>query len=463
MPNINDLRSKYPEYNDLSDEQLLQGLHKKYYSDMSIDKFKGKISLGGAQMETSTEGRSLRQPVIPQINDNFKRSDTHDVPKRGVLGRFANAATEGFNKGFGKKPVFDEVQTEYFPPSYAPAVTNAYNHIANTLIDSGEGVLRGIGGLVRAGTHTIAQAAQEMGMSEGEAGRLERDLVGMVDTAAIMGGAPNVLNSSAAYKAGAPASQALMKTSKRAVELPGKVVPNAIKETVKRPFQADDTVAADILNKTLERAGKTPDDIVRELDKGQGATKFGPNSKSVLPESLADLGGEATQSLLEQTIIAPGKARSIVKERINNKQRGSTDPFSADLLSSKIGDIQAQSGQRERLLDNLARSLEIKSSGTALKTENQIQAELKQLAVPLYKKAFRNADEFDVSRAVMHARLEMQDMAGGIRNSMNKAINLFDRSIIKNTDNLPVSKKLKRFDQDKVRLLDHLLFLEITF
>lgn len=127
------------------------------------------------------------EPQIPLPKDmEHPEAMEKKAQESNRLSRFVDAATKGFSKGFGKKPVFDEKPTEYFPPSYAPAVTNAYNHIANTLIDSGEGVLRSIGGLIRAGTHTIAQAAQEMGMSEGDASRLERDLMGMIDTAGIM-------------------------------------------------------------------------------------------------------------------------------------------------------------------------------------------------------------------------------------------------------------------------------------
>lgn len=42
---IQQVREKYPEYKDLSDDQLAQGLHKKYYSDMPYDQFSNKIGL----------------------------------------------------------------------------------------------------------------------------------------------------------------------------------------------------------------------------------------------------------------------------------------------------------------------------------------------------------------------------------------------------------------------------------
>lgn len=42
---IKDIRQKYPQYNDLSDQQLGDLLHKKYYSDMPKEEFNKKIGL----------------------------------------------------------------------------------------------------------------------------------------------------------------------------------------------------------------------------------------------------------------------------------------------------------------------------------------------------------------------------------------------------------------------------------
>lgn len=51
--NFEDVRKKFPQYNDLSDEQLAQGLHKKYYADLPFDKFSEKIGYKKAQPDTS--------------------------------------------------------------------------------------------------------------------------------------------------------------------------------------------------------------------------------------------------------------------------------------------------------------------------------------------------------------------------------------------------------------------------
>lgn len=55
--NIAEIRAQYPQYNDLSDDQLASALHAKFYSDMPRDEFDAKIGLG-QQPEAKPE-RSL--------------------------------------------------------------------------------------------------------------------------------------------------------------------------------------------------------------------------------------------------------------------------------------------------------------------------------------------------------------------------------------------------------------------
>lgn len=44
--NIQEVRSQYPQYGDLSDEQLARALHTKFYADMPFDAFAQKVGLG---------------------------------------------------------------------------------------------------------------------------------------------------------------------------------------------------------------------------------------------------------------------------------------------------------------------------------------------------------------------------------------------------------------------------------
>ena len=42
--NIQEIRQKYPQYDDLPDEQLLQGIHAKHYPDIPFDEFAAKVA-----------------------------------------------------------------------------------------------------------------------------------------------------------------------------------------------------------------------------------------------------------------------------------------------------------------------------------------------------------------------------------------------------------------------------------
>lgn len=41
--NIKEFRQKYPEYNDMSDEELSKSFHQKFYSDMDYKEFSNKF------------------------------------------------------------------------------------------------------------------------------------------------------------------------------------------------------------------------------------------------------------------------------------------------------------------------------------------------------------------------------------------------------------------------------------
>lgn len=71
--NIAEIRQKYPQYNDLSDAELAQGLHKKFYSDMDFGEFSNKIG--------------LNQPTEPEKSYALGRVATIDKGLTYGLGR----------------------------------------------------------------------------------------------------------------------------------------------------------------------------------------------------------------------------------------------------------------------------------------------------------------------------------------------------------------------------------------
>lgn len=56
MPTMQEVRAKFPQYNDLSDEQLATALHRKFYADMPFSEFAQKVGLQTVEVNTAGKG-----------------------------------------------------------------------------------------------------------------------------------------------------------------------------------------------------------------------------------------------------------------------------------------------------------------------------------------------------------------------------------------------------------------------
>lgn len=76
--NIAEIRQKYPQYNEISDSELAQKLHAKYYASMPFEEFGSKIGLGTAPSK----------PVAPSEPSGFLRrvGDVGLSTAQGVIG-----------------------------------------------------------------------------------------------------------------------------------------------------------------------------------------------------------------------------------------------------------------------------------------------------------------------------------------------------------------------------------------
>ena len=79
MLNIQEVRSKYPQYKDLSDKELLDSLHGKYYPDMPIEEFYSKTGFGMDQ----------RSQALPPLT---KRQQAADLLKSAPSGIYKGAS-----------------------------------------------------------------------------------------------------------------------------------------------------------------------------------------------------------------------------------------------------------------------------------------------------------------------------------------------------------------------------------
>ncbi|MEZ9229971.1 hypothetical protein AB4259_02665 [Vibrio amylolyticus] len=118
---FNEVRNQYPQYDDLSDEQLVAALHSRYYNDMSFEDFSNRI--GYQQTGRPTTGRwaeladnplgnqeqwtgiSESVDVYPQYSDisQYPEHIQAEMTQPFGSGDTVRAATQGATFGFGEE------------------------------------------------------------------------------------------------------------------------------------------------------------------------------------------------------------------------------------------------------------------------------------------------------------------------------------------------------------------------
>lgn len=92
MPTIADIRAQYPQYNDIGDAELTVALHRKYYSDMPLGVFAGKIGFDPA--------KAKRIAAFPKSMENIAKDQESYNPTNGMR------AGPSMSIGPGGRPVF---------------------------------------------------------------------------------------------------------------------------------------------------------------------------------------------------------------------------------------------------------------------------------------------------------------------------------------------------------------------
>jgi len=120
--NLQEIRAKYPQYDDLSDDQVATGLHKAYYSDMPYEDFTRKISY--TPKPPSTNGLDVFDLEAEKEKDGVLSSigKTAALAPERLLG-----ATGGIMESYGRNEADD------FSDQPKPPVFNALPGTANSL------------------------------------------------------------------------------------------------------------------------------------------------------------------------------------------------------------------------------------------------------------------------------------------------------------------------------------------
>lgn len=176
MPSITEIRQKYPQYNDMSDDQLADALHRKFYSDMPRDQFNAKI--GFAPQQPAEQPMAVPPPTTTQVDpDRMQR------PVQGFA-RGAQMVGEGASNFLGF-PV-DAMTAVVVNPSIW-----ATNKLAGTEIPLVKEPLGGSEGLKRGVRDLTESVTGQQAAVPGDSPSMAQDAADYVSTfgtEALMGG-----------------------------------------------------------------------------------------------------------------------------------------------------------------------------------------------------------------------------------------------------------------------------------
>ena len=193
---IKEIRAKYPQYSDIPDEKLLQGLHAKFYSDIPYEQFSSKIT-GLQKQAEQRKPLSFDMPTVG-VTEPLLKMATGMVakPVSEVMGLAATAKDyltgnmEGDPEGFKK-----DIQNSL---TYEPktAIGQSPYHPVNALVN-----------LIGAGMEKIVPDAptSEMGQTETNIRRFAREAIPQAINIGLAAGIPKV---QAKLKGRADANQA---------------------------------------------------------------------------------------------------------------------------------------------------------------------------------------------------------------------------------------------------------------
>lgn len=200
--NIQEIRAKYPQYNNLSDEQLAQGLHKKYYPDMDFADFSQRIGL------SKEEKTNTAQNVLGGVT-SFDTGYTAGFGRKlgGLLNAIGSYPVDRAAEMLGVEnaPTFSDRYNEIVKPALeAQEKFSEENPITSTALQVGGAVVSPINklgaGLIGKSTGALGKIATGTGVGAGTgsiygAGRAEsleelpQTIIEDVTTGGIVGGA----------------------------------------------------------------------------------------------------------------------------------------------------------------------------------------------------------------------------------------------------------------------------------
>lgn len=172
MPTMQDVRSQYPQYSDMNDDQLASALHSKFYADMPEPEFRTKI---GLKNEPPAPEKSFGEKVVgvaKEVGNEAVRAGAHLVTGIPLMAADAGVAIGQLAKGKTTLDPGDKLPSQQYEETLSkafPAPTSTAGKVSEVASEVlGGGVAsagRRAAGLVTKG-EAAAEATQKTQQAE---------------------------------------------------------------------------------------------------------------------------------------------------------------------------------------------------------------------------------------------------------------------------------------------------------
>ncbi|MQW38181.1 hypothetical protein [Sinorhizobium meliloti] len=399
MPTISEVRQKFPQYHDLSDDQLADALHRKFYSDIPREEFNAKI---GYDAKPRPSGRHLsfeegaemldREERMAGRSGTFGAATTSYLNSMPIVGPMllgtAQRGAAALSSAFNGESYDDNLKE-------AQAITDAAQ-AAHPYVSAGAGVTGAV-----AGTLPMVVAAPAA-FGGGSAGLLARSgmsmlgggVVGGTDAAVRSGGDLDEVKLGAGWGAG--------------LGLFGPAVGKAVGAGARKVADAYRTAQA-------AKAAGTRAGTINQLAKaiaGDGLDEAAVRARldTLGPESMiADLGPN-TQGKAAALAAMPGRGQEVMRSALEARHGGANARLAAT-VDETLG--------RNVVPSEIERGIEA----------NQ------QLLSPVYRDAFSQARPYDVTAITHDLDRSIQTLRGDAQRALQRVrgmLNVNGQDVVSN-------------------------------
>jgi hypothetical protein len=295
MPTISEIRQKYPQYHDMSDGQLADALHAKYYSDIPKDQFYQKVGIDPMAMRAPEP--SMGEDVVKSAASGVVRGlpTLIDAPAAalaagaqkltGDKGSFGQLFSQNMQNGLNANVVTPIAGQEYQPKTYAGKLAKASGMAVSTLPLGGEGAMLAPATI---GRTAALGAGSQLG---GDIGQVVAGTPGQIAGTLIGGGI--------GFKAPGAAMQGAKKTAEKVGEA---LVPSVDEGTAALAKRADELGIPLSVSQIAPGKTRTTIQKVSQALPFSGVQPFEETQRAVWNKAVAKTLGEDADNLGPQTI-----------------------------------------------------------------------------------------------------------------------------------------------------------------